>query len=77
MQRFPGERTERGLQNQEQGIPNIEYKMEIDLPTFSGKINLEAFLDWIKNVESVFDYMNTPKEKVKLVTLKLRTGALA
>ena len=53
------------------------YKMEIDLPVFSGTRDIEAFLDWIKNVESFFGYMNTPNdEKVKLVALKLKGGAL-
>lgn len=52
--------------------------MKIDLPSFSGKLDLEPFLDWIKNVESFFEYMSTPEsKKVKLVSFKLKSGASA
>lgn len=52
--------------------------MKIDLPSFNGNLDVEDFFNWIKNVESFFDYMNTPEEnKVKLVALKLKGGASA
>ena len=52
--------------------------MKIDLPSFSGKLDLEAFLDWIKNVEDFFEYMGTPEgKKVKLVSFKLKSRASA
>lgn len=40
-------------QHQEQEDPQQDYKMKIDMPTFSGKLDL----DWIKNVESFFEYI--------------------
>ena len=47
-----------------------DYKMKIDLPTYDGKRNIEAFLDWIKKSENFFNYMDTPeRKKVHLVAL--------
>lgn len=52
------------------GVDNHEFERKVDLLTFSGKLDVEAFLDWIKNVGNFFEYMETPKnKKVKLVTL--------
>ena len=52
--------------------------MKIDLPTYNGKRDIESFLDWIKNTENFFNYMDTPdRKKVHLVALKLRGGASA
>jgi len=49
----------------------VEYKMKIDLPSYDGKCNIEIFLDWLKNTEIFFYYMNTPAvKKVHLVALK-------
>lgn len=53
-----------------------EYKMKIDLPIYAGKRNIETFLDWIKNTEKNFNYMETAEhKKVHLVALKLKGGA--
>lgn len=51
-------------------------RWKIDLPTFSGKVNMEAFLDWVQEVESFFSYSGTPEEK-KVIwnAYKLRGGA--
>ena len=55
-----------------------EIRMKVDLPTFNGRMDVEKFLDWIKNVEIFFDYANTPEhKKVRLVALKLQDGASA
>ena len=67
-----------------------DYKMKIDLPTYSGKREEDALrLDkehWEfclrckkkKNIENFFNYMDTSEqEKMHLVALKLRAGALA
>ena len=55
-----------------------EIRMKVDLPTFNGRMDVEKFLDWIKNVEIFFDYANTPEhKKVRLVALKLQGGASA
>ena len=39
-------------------------------------MHIEECLNWIKSMESFFDYMDIPKEKkVKLVVYKLKGGA--
>lgn len=49
--------------------------MKVDLPSFSGKFDIETFLDWTKEVEAFFDYTNIPEDKkVKLVAYKLKGG---
>lgn len=53
-----------------------EYKLKMDFPSFNGQIHVEAFIDWLSEVERVFDYMNIKESrKVKLVALRLKSGA--
>ena len=56
-----------------------DFKMKVDLPNLSGKLDVETFLDWFKNVEeSFFEYMETVEDnKVKMVALKLKSDAWA
>ncbi|XP_022138328.1 uncharacterized protein LOC111009540 isoform X2 [Momordica charantia] len=62
----------------ERGGVRTDFKMKIDLPTFNGKMDVETFLDRVKNVENFFDYTNTPEDKkVKLVAFKIQSGASA
>lgn len=49
--------------------------MKIDLLSFNGKMEIESFLDWVKNAEIFFSYMNN--KKVKLVALELNEGTSA
>lgn len=52
--------------------------MKIDMPFYNGKGDIETFLDWIKNAENLFSYMNTPDhKKVRLLAFKLKGGAFA
>ena len=37
--------------------------MKIDLPSFDGHLHVEDFLDWIMEVERLFEYMNITEEK--------------
>ena len=47
------------------------HMLMIDLSSYDDKRSIENFLDWLKNTEFFFNYMNTPKtKKVHLVTLK-------
>jgi hypothetical protein len=49
------------------------YRIKID-----GRLQIEDFIDWIKNVENFFEYMNIQEHKqVKLVAYKLKGGASA
>ncbi|KAH7834911.1 hypothetical protein Vadar_020866 [Vaccinium darrowii] len=55
---------------------NRNYRMNMDLPSFNGQLNIEDFLDWLNEVERFFDYMDIEEEKkVKLVAYKLKGGA--
>lgn len=41
-------------------------------------MNIEVFLDWVKDIECFFDYMGTPDDRnVKLVSLKQKGGISA
>lgn len=51
-----------------------DFKMKVDLLNFSGKLDAEAFLVWVKNMESFFEYMEaTEDKKVKMVALKIKS----
>ncbi|KAK1261225.1 hypothetical protein QJS04_geneDACA019084 [Acorus gramineus] len=55
-----------------------DFRINIDLPSFNGHLNIEEFLDWLAEVERFFDYMDIPEErKEKLVAYKLKGGASA
>lgn len=55
-----------------------ECKMKVDFPSFDGRMEVEAFLDWVKKVEIFFEYASILEEKkVKLVAFKLQRGASA
>ncbi|XP_031120876.1 uncharacterized protein LOC116024113 [Ipomoea triloba] len=54
------------------------HRPKIDLPTFDGNLNIEAFLDWCYEVEQCFDMLDIPEERqAKYVAHKLRGGAAA
>ena len=53
-----------------------DYRLKLDIPSFDGHLHIEDFLDWLKTVESFFDYMDVLAEKqVELVAYKLKGGA--
>ena len=41
---------------------NNNYRMRMELPSFNGQLNIEAFLDWLNEVEWFFDYMDIEEE---------------
>lgn len=64
------------LDNEDRRNDN-EYKMKLDLHTFNSRMDIETFLEWVKNVETFFKYANIPaRKKVQFVEFKLK-GALA
>ena len=60
----------RALQNSK------EYGVQVNISEFDGDMELEAFLNWVDNIESYFDWKEVRGErKVKLVGAKLRDPA--
>lgn len=54
--------------------PNNDIK--VDIPEYDGRLDADEFVEWLRTVERVFDYKQTPdNKKVKIVALKLRKYA--
>lgn len=55
-----------------------ESGMKTEIPEFKDGMVAEEFLDWLSNVEEIFDFKEVPKNRrVKLVATRLRGRALA
>ena len=47
--------------------------IKVDIPHFTGEEQLKEVLDWLNEVERVFEFLNLPKnKKVKLMAIKLK-----
>ncbi|GKE42020.1 hypothetical protein Tco_1469304 [Tanacetum coccineum] len=58
--------------NQRNRMPRIK----ADIPTFSGSLNIEDFLDSVSETEKYFELMDIPEDsQVKYVAYKLRGAA--
>jgi len=57
--------------------PN-EYRMTIEILSFSGNLDIESFLHWAYEIEKFFDMAYIPEEKhIKFIAYKLKGGATA
>ncbi|KAJ0962642.1 hypothetical protein J5N97_027764 [Dioscorea zingiberensis] len=51
---------------------------QVELPEFTGTLHAEVFIDWLNEVERIFEYKEVPDRlKVKLVAIKLKGRASA
>ena len=51
---------------------------KVELPEFSGTLQAEGFIDWLHEVERIFEYKKVSNRmKVKLVAIKLKGCASA
>ena len=62
----------------EEGYPSPnEYRIKVDISSFSENLDIESFLDWICEVDKFFDMAYIPIEKqVKFVVYKLKGGVV-
>ena len=57
---------------------NSNFKLKVDIPSFNGNLNIEEFIDWIAEIDRLFEYMEILEGKrVKLVACRLKGGAFA
>ena len=55
------------------GEPKWESDFKIELPKCYGSLNHEEYIDWLNQVERIFDFHEIPNsKKVKLISIKLR-----
>ena len=55
-----------------------DFRLKVDIPYFSGNLNLEDFNDWIVDIDKFFDYTGVPeKKRVRLMVCRLKGGASA
>ena len=70
--------VQRQVPSPPRGEPKWESNFKIELPEFYGSLNHEEFMDWLNQVERIFDFHEVPDSKmVKLISIKLRGRALA
>ncbi|KAJ0978464.1 hypothetical protein J5N97_013938 [Dioscorea zingiberensis] len=57
---------------------HVDLGFRVELPEFTGTLHAEAFIDWLNEVERIFEYKEVPdRQKVKLVAIKLKGLASA
>ena len=51
--------------------------MKVDIPFFSGNLNIEDFINWVADIDRFFDYMEVSEERrVRSVACRLKGGVL-
>ena len=54
-----------------------KYKLKVDIPNFSGDLDIEGFLDWLTEVDRFFEYIELfENRKVKFIIYRLKWEAL-
>ncbi|KAG2707592.1 hypothetical protein I3760_05G154400 [Carya illinoinensis] len=73
MGRHRGVRRERGFRGNPRGRDGVDRDLEnikMKIPSFQGRTDPEAYLEWEKKIELIFDCHNSSKEKkVKLAVI--------
>lgn len=74
-----GDEGARGRPGLRRDAHDFDYRQRAkDVPSFSGSMNIEGFLDWMNELENFFQFYDIPGNKrVTLVAYKLKGGAQA
>ena len=60
-----------------EGKEGSQGDMKVELLEFDGKMQCDAFLDWLYTIERIFEFKEFSEErKVKLVAIRLKSYAL-
>lgn len=72
-----GDEGARGRPGLRRDAHDFDYRQRAkDVPSFSGAMNIEGFLDWMNELENFFQFYDIPGNKrVTLVAYKLKGGA--
>ena len=69
--------VQRQVPSPPRGEPKWESNFKIELPEFYGSLNHEEFMDWLNQVERIFDFHEVlDSKKVKFISIKLKGRAL-
>ena len=72
----PRSRQKEGRQWQPNYKGDNEYKLKVNIPNFSGDLDIEGVFDWLTKVDKFFEYTKFPDDiKVKFVAYKLKGRA--
>lgn len=72
----PYRNTVLGREQRGRGERYGDFNFRVKLPDFSSTLQAEGFIDWLHEVERIFDYKEVPNRlKVKLVAIKLKGRA--
>ncbi|KAL5737848.1 hypothetical protein ACOSP7_030609 [Xanthoceras sorbifolium] len=59
-------------------LDELTKRMKVELSDFFGRLNPDAFQDWITALEDYFDWISVPEDrKVRFVKIKLKSSARA
>lgn len=61
----------------DRGMTEEKRRLKVDIPSFNASFNIEGFLDWLAEIEQLFNYMEGPEvRRVKLVACKVKGEVL-
>ncbi|XP_074315595.1 uncharacterized protein LOC141651798 [Silene latifolia] len=66
-------KSEESIRTQEEALKQTDKHLKVEIPYFSGSLNLDDLLQWIRDVEKIFEFKNYNDAKTcKVAVLKLK-----